>query len=158
MRNAQAKIDTLLDLLVDRLQDEIATGVRDGEIHENPLLAGPPTEKQLAELERLIVLSNLNNKKKELVEKVSPQGQGSTMTNEELVASLKATRDPDLFPRRGPRKGKRENPSVPYIRPTCAIHTSTPCVAHPDDPLSIVCPECVKEVPPDGFVSLKALL
>lgn len=159
MKNAQAKIDTLLDILVERLQDEIAAGVRDGVLFDNPAVAGPPTEKQLAELERLITLSNLNNKRKEVVEKVSPQGKTTTMSDEQLVAELKATRDPDLFPRRGPRKGKRENAGkpLPPEPPFCAIHTGVICVTYPNDPTISYCPECNKE-PVAEMVSLKALL
>ncbi len=152
MKNAQAKIDTLLDTLVDNLQDRIAE-------------AGVASEAHFVELERLTNLSNLNNKRKEVIEKPSPQGKAVTMSDEDLVKDLKAARDPDQFPRRGPRKGKRENAGkpLPPEPPFCAIHTGVICVVGKiyDGPDTFhfgeVCPECAKE-PPKEFVSLKALL
>ncbi len=152
MKTAQAKIEVLLDVLIERLQDVMTA---------EP--AWPP-EQQFAELKRLIELSNLNNLKTEKVGKpAGPQSKVTAASDEELIAELKSKRPKDLFPRRGPPNGKRPSvaplPEKPEPR-FCDIHTGVICVENPDDTSKSmwICPECVKESPPETFVSLKALL
>ncbi len=147
MKNAQAKIDALLDVMVVRL--EAGVGSLGTATWTTP-------EAIRSELEWLIRMSNLNNAKQEKVgRQPGPQAkEAADVTNADLVAQLKAGRDPDLFPRRGPRKGKRENAGKPEIV-WCAVHDAIQCVGTPP-----VCPECAKKpenVPPT-FVTLKALL
>lgn len=148
MKNAQAKIDALLDVMVVRLEAGVgslgtASWITPDEIR--------------GELEWLIRMSNLNNQRQEKVGK-TPGTQAAValeMTNEDLVSQLKKGRDPDLFPRRGPRNGKRENVSKPLPPDvvTCAVHEGVVCRGTPP-----VCPDCVKDTPNETFLSLKALL
>ncbi len=154
MKTAQAKIEVLLDILIERLQDIMAS-------HDIW-----PEEKCFVELKRLIEFSNLNNQRSEKVGKVPGPGSQSKVpasSDEELIAELKAKRPKDLFPRRGPPNGKRPSvaplPEKPEPR-FCDIHTGVICVENPDDTSKSmwICPECVKESPPETFVSLKALL
>ena len=162
MKSAQAKIEMLLDLLVVRCEAGIGS-------LGTARWSTPDDLRE--ELEWLIKMSNLNNRRQEKVGKEpGPQAAVITeMTDEDLVAQLKAGRDPDLFPRRGPRNGKRENVSTPLKDipdvVTCAVHEGVVCVQVATQvgggvvELSLVCPDCAakpENVPP-SFVSLKAL-
>lgn len=144
MKNAQAKIDALLDVLVEQLQDEIAAS------------GALPTDEHLGRIKRLIELSNLNNvKQAKEGREPGPQSKVPEISNEQLMKELKETRKPsENFPRRGPRNGKRENVAPPVPEPVqCAIHDGVFCVDN-------ICPECAKrpEKALEGIVSLKDLL
>ncbi len=149
MKNAQAKIDALLEALVERASAAIGSvGVG--------TWAVPQDFRE--ELEWLIRMSNLNNVRQEKVgREPGPQSKlADELTNEDLVAQLKKGRDPDQFPRRGPRNGKRENVSTPLKDipdvVTCAVHVGVVCRGDPP-----VCPDCAA-IPIGHFVSIKALL
>lgn len=155
MKNAQGRIDTLIDLMVDTFQDHIA---------ERGWVVMPPAERE--HFEWLIKMSNLNNARQEKTGKQpGPQAKEvPEMTDAALVAELKSQRDPDLFPRRGPRNGKRENVSTPLKDVpdvvTCAIHDGVVCVRNPSFPEDTpLCPDCLKAPEAtEAFVSLKSLL
>lgn len=151
MKNAQAKIDALLDVLVEQLHDEmVAIGAT----------AAIP-EAMFARLKELILLSNLNNAK-QAKEGKEPGAQSKVpdISNEQLMEDLKKTRAPsDNFPRRGPRNGKREPVAPPVPEPVqCAIHDGVFCQPVSDGGPP-VCPECAKkpEKALEGLVSLKEL-
>ncbi len=157
MKKSQAKIEILLDLLIGDLQDRCATDDPNNEVIR---------DKRLIELKRLIDLSQLNERKREKNEQVTEQSKVIEVSDEELVEELKAKRDPDLFPRRGPRRGKREAvappPGIAGIDSpdgltTCAIHAGVVCVSIADG-VPPVCPDCSKETPLEGFTSLKSLI
>ena len=156
MKNAQAKIDALLEVLIERTHDEL--------VAIGKVTVVPEAREQI---EWLIKMSNLNTQRQEKVGKLpGPQAKASEeeISNKDLVAQLKAGRDPDNFPRRGPRRGKRESVSTPIEQVpdvvTCAVHEGVVCVTSTVDGfVGTRCPECAKE--PEaaaGFVSLKALL
>lgn len=159
MKNAQAKIDALIDCLVERC----IAGI--GSLGAASWIT--PAELK-GELEWLIKMSNMNNVRQEKVGKEpGPQAKvASEITNAELVSQLIAGRDPDQFPRRGPRKGKRENVSTPLKDipdvVTCAVHEGVVCLPSGEKGPGAVefrCPDCAKEVETAGqFLSLKALL
>lgn len=99
MRNAQAKIDALLEALVARAEAAIGT---------SPGWAVPEGWRE--EVEWLIKMSNLNMA--QLARTGRPPGPASKldaeMSDKDLLKELMQTRDPENFPRRGPRNGKRE--------------------------------------------------
>lgn len=105
MKNAIIKIDALIVMLVEELETRIAQ-------------AGTPTEEHILELERLISLTRVGAAKPVMPPK---QGKVPEMSDQELVDELKKTRPPDLFPRRGPPNGKRENVSTEEVVPDEAL-------------------------------------
>lgn len=155
MKNAQAKIDALLEALTERASAAIGS--------LGAAKWGTPPDLR-DELEWLIKMSNLNNARVEKTGRVpGPQSKEAVeMTDADLVAQLKGGRTEDPFPRRGPR-GKRENVSKP-IPPaygdvtTCAVHLGVVCVPSKSKPGFLVCPDCAQEDVPEAMVSLKALL
>lgn len=129
MKNASAKIDVLLSLLIERLQGEIADQ------------GHGPTSAQLDELGRIVELKNKNNQR--VAKSGKPPGPQSALpeeSSEKLVEDLKKMRPPDLFPRRGPRNGKRESVSTPEpVDLFCAVHPEVVNVVLNGQK---VCPEC----------------
>lgn len=155
MKNAQAKIDALLDALVEMLHDEIVAFAA-------PISAMTPEvfDGLIGRLRKLIELSNLNNvKQAKEGREPGPQSKVPEISNEQLMKELKETRKPsENFPRSGPRNGKRENVAPPEPIVTCAVHEGVICT--PGAGGLAVCPDCAKapEARPAEFVSLKALL
>jgi hypothetical protein len=144
VKNAQAKIDALLEALVDQLQDEIAA-------------SASPTVEHFDRLKTLITLSNLNNARQAKVGKLAgPESQSKApdLSDADLVEALKSARPKDLFPRRGPPNGKRESVSTP-APVFCAVHPEEECAQDPDG-RPPVCPRCLADSEP-VMLSLKDL-
>lgn len=106
MKNAQAKIDALLEALIARASAAIGT-------LDTKSWATPPEWRE--EVEWLIKMSNLNQA--QLARTGRPPGPSSKVAEEttdaDLLKELLKGRDPDQFPRRGPRNGRRESAGGP---------------------------------------------
>lgn len=105
MRNAQAKLDALLEALINRAQAGIGADDNGWET--------PPRWRE--EVKWLIEMSNLNQQ--QLARTGRPPGPSAKPADEttdaDLLKELMKGRDPENFPRRGPPNGKRASLAPP---------------------------------------------
>ncbi len=154
MKSARAKIEDILDVLLEELLVRF-TSTDPNDVANRGLM--------LDELKRLTELSNLNTLKiQKQGREPGPQSKVHEVSDDELLDALKSRKPKDLFPRRGPPHGKRPGLAPPPEKPEpkfCDIHTGVVCLGNPNDEGAAmwVCPECARE-PAKEFLSLKDLL